>query len=64
MSASVSVSVSTLVDTLDKKATESIEDVSVSACVSESADAHVDTLLFFKQCIHKCVRAHASALVL
>ena len=32
--ACVSVSVSALVDTLDYKATESIEDVSASACVS------------------------------
>ena len=45
MSACVSVSVSVLVDTLDYKATESIEDVDASPCVSASMDAPVDTLL-------------------
>ena len=45
MSACVSASASALVDTLDEKATESIEDTSASMCVSASADAHVDTLL-------------------
>ena len=50
---------SVLVETLDKKATESIEDVSASTCVSASTDAHVDTLLkavnpFMSMC-NRCI---------